>query len=443
MGKARNEIVTAETQKLVENLSSLGWYHSLRLPDGELIPGIQSEAQLRWRIEQFPIPEDLTGMRVLDIGAWDGWFTFEMERRGASVVAVDVVDQGKFRKAKELLGSRAEYYIDDVLQLTPEKYGYFDIVLFFGVLYHLKHPLLALERVCELSTNMVCVESFVSDERLDAPPVMEFYEHTDLCGQFDNWVGPNLSCLMAFCRTVGFAEVQFNSTRDNRAHVTGFRKWPDRPRPAEAPLLLCVENSVSRDHSFSRLRDDYVSIWFKTDATDLTSDNVYPQIGRFGVRPSSVHSTGGDGWHANFKLPPGLRDGIHEVSVAIRDSGWSNKVRIPVGVPDEPARTGAVTNAVDIAIVTDGRTWERNMVHRGANSCISLWVRGLESRVPVSAITVRLNGGDHPASYVSQPDPEGLTQINAVLPVGMAAGPYKVAVAIDATESAARDVELV
>jgi tRNA (mo5U34)-methyltransferase len=48
-----------------------------------VIPGFQSIEQLRRRISQFPIPENLTGKRVLDIGAWDGWFSFEMERRGA------------------------------------------------------------------------------------------------------------------------------------------------------------------------------------------------------------------------------------------------------------------------------------------------------------------------------------------------------------------------
>ena len=82
--------------------------------------------------------------------------------------------------------------------------------MFLGVLYHLKHPMLALEKVCELATDMVCVESFVIDDGSDpaAKPVMEFYETTELCGQFDNWVGPNTACLLAMCRAAGFARVQ-------------------------------------------------------------------------------------------------------------------------------------------------------------------------------------------------------------------------------------------
>src|SRR5258708_28778554 len=66
---------------------SKGWWHSFELPDGTRIDGVNSLEGQRHRISQFPIPEDLRGKRVLDIGAWDGWFSFEMERRGAEVMA--------------------------------------------------------------------------------------------------------------------------------------------------------------------------------------------------------------------------------------------------------------------------------------------------------------------------------------------------------------------
>jgi len=119
-------------RRKLDELERLGWYHSLELPDGRVIAGFQSIDQLRARIAQFPIPEDLRGKRVLDIGAWDGWFSFEMERRGAEVMAVDSIEQGRFRAAREMLGSRAEYRIENVCRLAPEKIGYFDIVLFLG-----------------------------------------------------------------------------------------------------------------------------------------------------------------------------------------------------------------------------------------------------------------------------------------------------------------------
>ncbi len=164
---------------------------------------------------------------MLDIGAWDGWFSFEMEKRGASVVAIDVVLNEKLLLARQLLGSNIDYRVANVYDLREEEYGHFDVVLFFGVLYHLKHPLLALERVCALGTDLVCIESYVTDDGSNpaARPCMEFYEKTELCGQFDNWVGPNSACLLSFCRAAGFVRVQLGSVIDNRAHVICHRKW--------------------------------------------------------------------------------------------------------------------------------------------------------------------------------------------------------------------------
>src|ERR1017187_5024967 len=225
MSQARNANITSETRKQIDQLNTLGWYHSLELPNGAIIQGLQSIELLRTRLAQFPIPLDLRGKRVLDIGAWDGWFSFEMERRGATVVAVDSSPQPTLLEAKKLLNSNVEYIVEDVCRLSPRDIGYFDIVLFFGVLYHVKHPLLALERVCELTTDMACIESLVIDGPPDAIPVMEFYEGTELAGGFDNWVGPNTACLTAFCRTAGLIRVELISVNDDRAHVVAYRKW--------------------------------------------------------------------------------------------------------------------------------------------------------------------------------------------------------------------------
>src|SRR4051794_32418863 len=118
--EARNQLYTSETQKQIGELNRLGWYHSLELPDGQVIEGLQTIEQLRKRIAQFPIPQDLRGKRVLDIGAWDGWFSFEMERRGAQVMAIDSAEHTQFRVAKELLGSKVEYRIGDICRLNSK-----------------------------------------------------------------------------------------------------------------------------------------------------------------------------------------------------------------------------------------------------------------------------------------------------------------------------------
>ena len=147
-----------------EQFDAGGWWHSFELPDGRRIDGVCTVDGLRRRILEFPIPEDLRGKRVLDIGTWDGWYSFEMERRGAEVLAVDCWDNPRFHQIHEALSSRVDYRQIDVYDLTPKTVGRFDIVLFMGVLYHLKHPLLALERVCAITRDFAAVDSFVLRE---------------------------------------------------------------------------------------------------------------------------------------------------------------------------------------------------------------------------------------------------------------------------------------
>jgi SAM-dependent methyltransferase len=383
---------------------------------------------------------------VLDIGAWDGWFSFEMERRGAQVLAVDSAEQTRFRVARELLGSKVGFHAGDICRLSSKDIGRFDIVLFFGVLYHVKHPVLALETVCELATDAAFVESFVTDDGTDlaAPPLMEFYETTELRGQFDNWVGPNSSCLLAFCRTAGFARVRLESVIDHRAHVSCFRKWEGGPGTGTAPYITCVENSISRDHRFSSVADDYVSLWFKTGEQQLACDEVFPEIGGYGTRPVIVHSTGGDGWHANCKLPTRLDPGWYDARLRVRGSECSNSVRIGVDVPAAAAAAAVVTSPdVSIRLVTDGKSWERYRVSVGRDACVSLWVAGLPDVCDRANVRVRLNGADLPAIYVSSHDRDGLSQVNALLPAGLQAGPASISLIFGERQSEAVGLELV
>ncbi len=445
--EARNPVYTRKVEKLMQDLDRLGWYHSIELPDGRIIQGLQTVEQMQSRLAQFPIPQDLTGKRVLDIGAWDGWFSFEMEKRGAQVMAIDSAKRTRFLVARELLGSKVEYQIADICRVTPKDIGRFDIVLFLGVLYHVKHPMRALETVCDLTTDLACVESYVSDEgeNLAAPPVMEFYETTELVGQFDNWVGPNTPCLLAFCRTAGFARVRLESVISRRAHASCFRKWSDAPGSAEAPYVTCVENCVSRDHMFSAAADDYLSFWIETSQEGLTADNVFPQIGAYGSRPVEVHTAGGTGWLVNCKLPPGLDPGWHEARIRVRDSAFSAPIRLAVDLSEEERRSPGPRQAPQFRLhsVTDGRTWEKSRVHVGDDTCISLWAAGLPGGCDRRALTIRLNGSDLPAVWVSNPDGDGLRQVNALLPVGLQPGRARVSVVCDGAESEAAEVELV
>src|SRR4051812_13823982 len=83
-----------------------GWWDSFELPDGSVFEGVAKLDSLKNRVAQFPIPADLRGKRVLDIGTWDGWFSFEMERRGAEVMAVDCWDNPRFRQMHDIYRSK-------------------------------------------------------------------------------------------------------------------------------------------------------------------------------------------------------------------------------------------------------------------------------------------------------------------------------------------------
>jgi tRNA (mo5U34)-methyltransferase len=114
-----------------------GFYHSFELPDGTHVDGYNPVEYLRERWRLFDLPEDLNGRTLLDIGTWDGWFSFEAERHGARVTALDCVEIESFLELRKRLGSSVDYRILDFYELPQSGLGRFDYVLFLGVLYHL------------------------------------------------------------------------------------------------------------------------------------------------------------------------------------------------------------------------------------------------------------------------------------------------------------------
>ncbi len=369
---------------------------------------------------------------MLDIGAWDGWFSFEMERRGAEVVAVDIVERPAFRAAAQALGSRVQFILSDVYQLTPERLGRFDIVLFLGVLYHLKHPLLALERVCALTTNLACVESFVTDDgsNLAAPPAMEFYETGELVGRYDNWSGPNTSCLLAFCRTAGFATVELRGVADQRAHVLCGRRWPNAPIAAgcASPRITGIANPRTGDALFDTRFDEYLSIFFKSDEPALTRSSVMPEVGGYGVAPMSVARAGEDGWQADCVLPPGTLPGNCEVRVRTTGSAFSDPAVVQVDVAEGRPAPDQAAGALEIAIVADGHSWRRNQVAARTGACVSLWVAGLPPTASKQRMRVCIGPADALVLFVSSPWPDGTCQVNAQLPDELPRGEHNIVV---------------
>ncbi len=406
-------------------LDRSGWWHSFELPDGTVIEGMNDLVGLRNRLSNFPIPQDLRGKRVLDIGAWDGWFSFEMERRGAEVVAIDNWDNPRFREIHSVLDSRVDYRTMDVYDLTPERVGRFDIVLFLGVLYHLKHPLLALERVCALTTDLAVVESFVLKEEhrpeadVASRPIMEFYETDQFGGQTDNWVGPSLPCLLAFCRTAGFARVELQTELEWSAIVACYRRWDERVDAGEAaPRLTSVFHNTSLGINLSSHRDDYVACWFDGVDGDLALSDVQPEVGGFGTRLLHVRprSDRVSAWGASFKLPPGLVAGWHPVDLRIRNGPPSNSISVAI---DQPV----ADHPIVITAIRDGTTGAPNQLRLGPHSTLYLSVEGLPEYADRDNVWVVLGSHHVTVTHVEAGGPDNKTpQVTVEVPEGMPTG---------------------
>ena len=192
---------------------ALRWFHTMDLGQGVTTSGIVDTG---YRLGMLDLPRSLAGLSVLDIGAWDGFFSFECERRGAArVVASDWFSwhgpgwgsKQAFELAREALGSRVEDVDVDVLDLDPAQVGQFDLVLFLGVLYHLKDPMLALEKVSSVTKGTVILETVVDLVGLDRPAAA-FYPGQELNDDPTNWWGPNPAAVAGMLRAVGFSQVR-------------------------------------------------------------------------------------------------------------------------------------------------------------------------------------------------------------------------------------------
>ena len=119
----------------------------------------------------------------------------------------------------------------DVLDLDAARLGTFDVVLFLGVLYHMRHPLLALERVAPLVENLLIVETHADLHDMSAP-AMRFYPGDEINHDPTNWWGPNAACLQAMLLDVGFAHVKLSPGAGGRVVAHAYRKLPSMIRLA-------------------------------------------------------------------------------------------------------------------------------------------------------------------------------------------------------------------
>ena len=223
------------------------WFHNLHLPDGrQTAPDhpLGDFPSFKWKELGPQIPADLTGWTALDIGCNAGYYSFELARRGARVTGLELdahyLRQARWAAERLQLAERVELRQGTVYDLarTSERW---DLVLFMGVLYHLRYPLLALDAVSGVVGRTLILQTLTApgDERVDAPadlsiasrerlrepgwPTMAFLEGK-LEDDETNWWAPNAAGVEAMARSAGF------EIADHPAHEI----WVCRPRAPRA-----------------------------------------------------------------------------------------------------------------------------------------------------------------------------------------------------------------
>jgi tRNA (mo5U34)-methyltransferase len=229
--------------------NGLFWWHSIELPDGSVTPGEKSlvDQEREWNALRLP---ELTGRTLVDIGAWDGWFSFRAEAAGAArVVALDhfvwsldftradeywdyvhqcearnepydvwgpgcrywdpasLLGKRGFDSARDALASRVEPVVADFMETDLRELGSFDIALFLGVLYHMRDPLGALARLRSITTELAVIETAAIEIADRDGPLLEFVPGDEVNNDPTNWYLPTEAAAHGMCRAAGFTSV--------------------------------------------------------------------------------------------------------------------------------------------------------------------------------------------------------------------------------------------
>lgn len=255
--------VPLEARAIIDRVAARSWYHTIDLGFGVATPGFVDH---RPQMGFYGIPESLEGMRCLDVATFDGFWAFEMERREAGeVVALDLArfsdsDIPKvivedairldgeqptgagFRLAADILGSSVKRETCNVYDLSPERFGKFDLVFLSDLLIHLRDPQLALERVFSVCRgNVIVADSY--DPAVEAMAEMPMARFTGGIAS-ETWWLPNVATLRAMMEVAGFEPVtEFSRFVLDAASVGDIHK-------------VVLHGRVPESHSWRRLVED-------------------------------------------------------------------------------------------------------------------------------------------------------------------------------------------
>lgn len=258
LGKNESTRIMKElTHAELEAIKAVSWFHRIPigLVQGEIFytPGVVKHGPdgSDFATERFGLPPDLTGKTVLDIGAWDGFFSFEAERRNAALVvasdmALTTPDKNRlecgnwgankgFRRAQHILGSKVRFIessifkVDEAIRQSAmnssgdlSEIAYpltYDITFCFGVLYHLTEPFLALQKLAAVTEGMALVETAITAGNSVSMEFRPGFDKDD-----SNWWYPTIPCLQAMLLRAGFARTELVYNLDDiRATVAAYK----------------------------------------------------------------------------------------------------------------------------------------------------------------------------------------------------------------------------
>lgn len=170
------------------------WHHTFEIAPGVTTPGSYAPGFL---LEKMQLAEDLSGLRALDVGPSDGFFSLNLRQRGAEVVAVDyrAKELHGFGMMEKLSGLDFDYRQANLYDITQADYGSFDIVVFFGVLYHLPDMLKALAVLRSVCAGRMFVETHCAVDFTPEVAGARYYREATLNNDFTNFWSPNPRCL--------------------------------------------------------------------------------------------------------------------------------------------------------------------------------------------------------------------------------------------------------
>ena len=203
----------ADNDELIRRMKEIKWFNSIPLRYGIVTPALDNSVD---KLGQVCLPADLTGKSVLDIGAWDGFFSFQAERNGAKrVLATDHFcwsgpgwgTKAGFDLVHETLDSKVETLDIDAMDITPEKVGKFDVVMFLGVLYHLQDPMAGLRVAADVCDELLIIETQMDDLQRWKPS-MVYYPGDSFNNDDTNYWAPNVAAMKGMLKDLGFSRVE-------------------------------------------------------------------------------------------------------------------------------------------------------------------------------------------------------------------------------------------